>query len=512
MCFMCFYNEYRNRHKLNLIFFFVKKKIVLSLTKKNTFIVLSLSFILLMSVPSGILPTVALAPYVNTFSLFGNPSQGLQQFPQHLSNPPGQTVDWFFNVLTVLINLSTLLKTATTNVPTYVSYYTYATTTIDILKKIVSTVSSNYSNNERWSSPILPNKGYAANNTVNSGYNPLNVRSIRDSSGTTIDQIAGLLYYWLYFFNSEVSALNKTQQINHYTYEFLVNNVVTATDYSSTTLSQDVSFWINSATTTLATIINTNYSSFFGTPSSGSAWSIIQEIFTAVNVCPVDAVERIPLAYLLSPKPVTQGGSGADYTSVSKLATIVLLEVFAGTLYNNLSAITPALTKISSLYDPQTLTYVFDQAATSIQSAFTKISTYLENLNKAIVYNTVNTTLIVSPLSTDDFAFATTYTTKGSRTSSVDLNRIDGSLVPTLYHQQNYFIALQNLANYIITNDTTYSAVAPDPTYPSDFKTALVDIQTDSANVLGDFSTAISSFNSQLSIHYSRWSQNLTNI
>lgn len=443
----------------------------------------------------GLLPTTALAPYTTSFSLLAAPAQNLQQFPQSVSNAPGQTVDYFFNVLSVLLNLSQEIQNSSTG-----SLNTFATDAVGILTAIIDNVQAAFAKEYQWSSPILPYKGWAANNCVQSATNPLNVSGISSTlTSAATDSVAFLsyiLYYYLYAFNTEVK--NLSIQINQHTYAYLVNNTPSFSYNGSG--NESVAYWVNYLTEGLATILATPPSAFFNSdqPFPLIATSVFANVLTAT----VETLEHIPLYFLTYPQGTTSSSS-STYSMLKAEASNILLIIFIGLLYNTFSAITPALSKVDTLYDPKTHEYIFDTAASSIAAAFSAFASLAGPVNQTVTQTGANPGQ--NALTTKQFSYAITYTQKSSRTSSVDVNRIDGSLVPTLTRVLQLWNAVVALANEVLSPGS--------PTYNSDYITAVTALTTDTT-VAPAIQAAIDSFaaKGQLNIHYSRWSQNLTNI
>ena len=446
----------------------------------------------------GLLPTTALAPYTTSFSLLAAPAQNLQQFPQSVSNAPGQTVDYFFNVLSVLLNLSQEIQNSSTG-----SVNTFATEAVGILTAIIDNVQTAFAKEYQWSSPILPYKGWAANNCVQSATNPLNVSGIAstltgatDSSGS-VAALTYILYYYLYAFNTEVK--NLSIQINQYTYAHLVTNTPPFS-YNGSPV-QSVAEWINYLFSQLIVQMPT---SFFD--ATQSAFPLIEaSIFNNVLTATVETLEHIPLYFLTYPQgPSTSNSS--TYTTLTAEVSNILLIIFIGLLYNTFSAITPALSKVDMLYDPKTHEYIFDTAASSIAAAFSAFASLAGPVNQTVTQTGANPGQ--NALTTKQFSYAITYTQKSSRTSSVDVNRIDGSLVPTLTRVLQLWNVVVALANEVLSPGS--------PTYNSEYINAVTALTTPAANtaVADNIQAAIDSFaaKGQLNIHYSRWSQNLTNI
>ncbi|NDE17941.1 hypothetical protein EBZ80_23750 [bacterium] len=446
---------------------------------------------------ANLLPTTSLAPYSTSFSLLAAPAQNLQQFPQHVSNAPGQTVDYFFNVLSVLLNLSqTILNSA----PSGSTLAAYATEAVGILGAIIDHVQVTFAKEYQWSSPILPYKGWAANNCVQSATNPLNVSGISTtlaaSSGENdVTALTYILYYYLYAFNTEVQ--NLSIQINQHTYAHLVNNTP-AFSYNGSA-PESVSFWVDKLTTDLAAILPAK---FFNTIYS--PFPLIQSsVFNIIQTATVETLEHIPLYYLTYPQGPART-SAATYTTLVSEGSVILLIIFLGLLYNTFSAITPALNKVDTLYDPKTHEYIFSAAAGNIAHAFATFSSLAGPVNTSVTKEGDAS----NALSTKQFSYAITYTQKSARTSSIDVNRIDGSLVPTLKRLLQLWQSVRAIAQEVLT-------LAPSkPAYNSTFIADVTNLITGapSDSITKDIQDAIDSFSGQLNIHYSRWSQNLTNI
>lgn len=461
------------------------------------------------------IPTTPLAPFVNTASVLAAPNQPLQQFPVNLSNPPGQTVDWFFNVLSVIYNLLIRLQSSASNTTDVAAY---ATDSIQIIQSIYNQVQTSYAFNSQWSVPLVPFKGWAANNTVNSGNNSLNIKGIVDSippsagSAGLGSSIAFLLYYWLYAFHTETS--NANLQINHYTFNLLSEIQVQAYDYNGVEVTQSVALWIQLMTQQLQAQITLQNSppwdQFFASQVGGSAYEYIKPVLDTVTIGTTEILTRIPPPFLLSPYT----GLVSDYESNIANAAhlpLILLVIFINTFYNNLTAIASALNKISILRDPQTNVLVFEQASTNVQNALQLLygtKGYLTNLTENIVTLYYN-----SPLDNQKYGYATAFTTKSARTSSVDANRINGSLVPTLNNVLQLWQVTQYFAQQIQDYGSSGSVVCSPPfnAYTSEFQKSIQDIVSDTS-ITTSLQTAITSFDSQLYIHYSRWQQNLSNI
>lgn len=466
-----------------------------------------------MSAPlAALLPTTGLAPYATSFSLLAAPAQNLQQFPQHVSNAPGQTVDYFFNVISVLIGLNQTLI----NNESGAALTGYATNAISILTAITASVQTYFAGKFQWSSPILPYKGWAANNAVQASLNPINFTGLEQSlalagAAKTI-LLSFVLYFYTYAFNKEVSLAGS--QINYHTYEYLVNspNVTVAGVPAPTTRS--VTAWISYLESSLQTAITSTPGGlgtiFFGTSSATTLAPIQNTILDVITVATVETLEHIPLYYLMWPQP-SSSSSATTYNNLQSEAAVILIIIFAGLLYNSFSAISPALEKVYSLYDPNTLQYIFDTASDNIKNAFTAFTPLVKALNSSATNGGTNG--IGNPLTGQQFSYAITYTQKSARTTSVDINRIDGSLVPTLTRLLQVWQAVQALATYIAGKDNY--TVANDQQWNQAFRYAISGIQGDTS-ISGYIQAAITSFGptekNQLGIHYSRWSQNLTNI
>jgi hypothetical protein len=465
------------------------------------------------------IPTTALAPYQNSFSQFGATQQNLQQFPQHVSNPPGQTVDYFFNFVSYLSNttldlVNSCLGVSSTTYTNTAIIQAYASAFQNILQSINAAVSDKYASNPKWSCPILPFPGYAANNAVNSGTNPLNIGAVLNFSQqagytSTASYVAAfyIFYWWLYALYSE--TVNSSSQVNHYTYDFLINVQVTATDYDTTLKTKSVATWIAESFALFDSIYNGTYvgsnAPFPQYTADGTLAPIFETLLLTVTIATADVTDRIPILYLLSPYDASSSAAGnaTGATAINTEGPLSLFVIFLANLYNTLSSISPALNKITTLYDANGH-YVFEIAASQMALVLDQVYNYSAQVQSTIVYPSSTGNTALSPLSNQSFFTALTYTTKNARVSSVDLNRINGSLVPTLTRTLQVWTYVQYLATQI-------SVSAYFAGYNTDFKTVITNIIADTT-IATEVQTAIASFNDQLDVHYSRWSQNLTNI
>ena len=452
-------------------------------------------------------PVLGLAPYQNSFNILGASQQNLQQFPQHVSNPPGQTVDYFFNVFSLLQNLTSYAINQTNNDPSFTSLNADLNIFLSILQSILNAVSAKYATNPRWSSPIVPYPGYAANNAVNSGANPFNVSSVNSTTayGGQSQQNYGpfyIFFWWLSAIHQETQ--NSSSQVNHYTYDFLTSTTSSAVDFSATAQTYTVVQWIDVAYTNFYSNYYQSSPQWLNRNTDSSLYFLLDQVVSAITVATGEAVDRIPLFYLLAPYVTSSPfGSASEAASYKTSAPLVVFVIFSGLLYNTLTSVSPALNKISLLHDAAG-NYVFEVAASKISDVLATYTTLLSNVNKYIALNPTGGDVTTTPLSIPLFYLGTTYTVKSGRTSAVDLNRIDGSLIPTLKRIKELWLLVQSLA-------TTISASTAFGSYNGNFQSAINAVIADS-NILPWILQAIASFNTQLDIHYSRWSQNLTNI
>jgi hypothetical protein len=461
-----------------------------------------------MSGISPLNPTTPLAPYQNNFALLGAPQQNLQQFPQHLSNAPGQTVDYFFNVMGLLLNLTSAIA----NAPTSPSTVTAACGVFQtVVSAIIAQVSIAFTADPNWSSPILPYPGYAANNSVNSGSAPFNetayqvtknvigANSTTNSGGNTADpSVFYIFYWWLTALKNELDA--ELIQVNHFTWSYLAEIDVTV-GVTTKTVKQ----WIDDSWNSFNVLYETlpQYSTTDGT----SLYTLITAVVNGpVTISVTDLVDRIPLPILFA--PVATLKSSSELNSFITAAPIYMLIIISGLLYNTMSCIVPAFQKITPLYDPKTGDYVFEVAAGKVKDAFAVLTPLVSDFNSTVVSAVLGNANTV-PTSVSQFYYSSTYTSKKARESSVDLNRISGSIIPTLTRLRQLFALVKNLAGIAKgnTSGTNTCPISPNAPYVASLNGFINNLSF--ASLIDD---AIASFADQLDIHYSRWSQNLTNI
>jgi len=447
-------------------------------------------------------PILALAPYQTSMSTLSAQQQNLQQFPQHVSNPPGQTVDYFFNYLSVLTNVSQYFVDQTRNDANFNTLNTYVRTLILHLRSIRQAVNAKYADNPRWSSPILPYPGYAANNAVNSGGNPFNVATFKLIATAGSSWFAFYpVYWWLRGLNNEV--VNSSAQINHYTYDFLVSTSVTLVPIGGgAPTTQSVAQWIQDDFATLE-IEYENSPQYTQRTNASSTYNLLVSVVDGVTIASGDIIDRIPITYLLAPLTNTVLGTGSEAINLINSSPLVIFIILGGLLFNTLTSISPALDKLSPLYDASG-NYVFETAALKVATATTTYTTLLSTVASTITVTPDDGDVTKTPLSVDVFYKAQTYTLKNARTSSVDLNRINGSLVPTLNRVKQLWSTYQTVASSI-QSSSAYG------NYSTSFKNAIQAVVANTS-ITTDLTLAVDSFDSQLDIHYSRWSQNLTNI
>ena len=464
-----------------------------------------------MSGISPLNPTTPLAPYQNNFALLGAPQQNLQQFPQHLSNAPGQTVDYFFNVMGLLLNLTSAIA----NAPTSPTAVVVACTTFQtVVSAIIAQVSTSFTSDPKWSSPILPYPGYAANNSVNSGSAPFNevayqvtknvigAPSTTTSGGNATDpSVFYIFYWWLTALKNELDA--ELSQVNHFTLTYLAEIDVTVGPTTKT-----VDQWINDSWTGFNTLYELlpQYASR-STAGSGSLYTLINTVVNGpVTISVTDLVDRIPLPILFTPTTAQQ--SSSQLNDLIGASPIYMTIITSGLLYNTMSSVVPAFQKITPLYDPKTSLYVFEVAAGKVKDAFAVLTPLVSAFNTAVC-STVLVNGLTVPTSVAQFYYCTTYTSKKARESSVDLNRISGSIIPTLTRLKQLFALVQALATIALSNTvgTNTTPVSTNAAYNASLNGFIGN--TSFALLIDE---AIASFADQLDIHYSRWSQNLTNI
>lgn len=487
---------------------------------------LSPSFLSLLTQSGSIAPTFA--PSQTQLNTFSYANQQLQYFAQGQSNPPGQTVDLVLRNFTALVSL---LTSATQRNDVSATTKVYLGATIAIVNACVEGILEKFSSPQHmtWFSAILPNKGYASNNAINTVFAQANLGTL-NQTGISSDYLIRLAYVKLYAQMRDLQ--NATLQINRYTYHFMATAQVTASELytvppAPASVTKTVTEWFEYIENQWSTSGSPVWSSLepFESTSTNSFWTshtimnltgtsdFLQYILDNIGTNAVVLESITPVAYKAAP---TDNLNGNQVTAEQEGFFVFFYTVLAILLGKQLRALSIGLAKLSRLVDTDG-TAVFSSTYSSVQDAVANylpaLEAFLINSSLQGIKNGPTTTTTVGPfLDTQGLAACNSIAALDTRNASADPNRIPGSLRPTIDFQRKIVDILIHLYN-----DPAFQSPSP---YPSilqnntdDFATKLAALNTTlSSVVLPDLNDAWDSLATQADIHYGRWPFNMSNI
>jgi len=490
---------------------------------------------------STVLPTFG--SYQTNQSIATQGAQAVNQFSSWFSNTPGQTVQHIFNTLVLLRKLTQW--TITHNVSGTVTntsfpvdctdncatYQTWAQWMLAVVLKCIKASKTNFYNNPTWSCNAPPYRGWASEgsvNTYNTVINPYLDTIITSSNSTDIGRI---IYYYVYAFAIELA--NPDLQINRYTFKFVTNVAVSAPNYDNTSIvTQTMSEWFNNAdvqtgllsfTEGFLTVADPSFA-LTGTPNSQySIAPYITQLLTSCPTCTVEVVDRTPLYFLIAPLTTSSSdGNSITLLSYSIQYSIELFLILSGLLYNIIISIESALTRSQNLTDSYG-TPVFQEAAMFMTEAAGAFTLLITLINDSIVSSNASLSAVSAP----KYWQLLSYTTPSPRIGSCDINRIPGSIIPTLqfcYHMCEVIYTLSGPGYIQSTDPIDWKTL-----YVCDFQCAVVKVHgsgdigasctcsyppmtPDITIVQSLIQQTIDSLASQTDVHYGRWNQNLNAI
>jgi len=384
---------------------------------------------------------------------------------------------------------------------------------LEVVCKIVGDeMKKNYYSNPAWSSNAPPYRGWASDNPVNTSISQLN--TFLDSLVPSAKcEVIRILYFNIFAFSTELA--NADLQINQYTYKFLTNVPVLAPLYAGGYATMSVSDWFNNPSEGIlywiTTVLESTDPTFSDTSLSNAYYTLypyINQLITLVPTESLEIVSRILYKFLIAPASASSSDGGAsDLVGTQLQFSVSELIIFGGLLFNSLMAVENSLHKAQNLYDANTAVFPFTDCYDYIELA----SNYYSPLFTSLTDNVVSNIASRSALSSPNYWNVLVHTTPSARTSSVDINRIPGSLIPTLNFLRNVSSAVEQLSTWVLSNPG--SSVPATDLYSPDFITAVTAIQSNIATqVTANIQNAINSMASQTSVHSARWNQDLNAI
>lgn len=354
-------------------------------------------------------------------------SQDVFQFAPWFSNTPAQTftviVQNLVQILKILERL-TLVDEPNCSDPVPPNWQEWATLVFNILQAI----DNKYYSQLQWSSNLAPSRGWASNNSVSSYTTNLNPQY---NDKQTLIRIL-----WIKVYALSVEIKNPSVQPNRHTYAFLTEGL-TITPSGSIPVQPDVSSYLSVLLAFIETTLDPKF-------VSNSKW--ISIVLDAALSNTTSLASRLPTCVYAYESSANIDQVTATVAQTSEKLTLL---VFSVLLYNQIVALASAARKAYTL--------PFQQASTILPLLVTEAFPLVQALISS--YTTLNYQLSINEVQ----AYVSALTIPSSRDCSFDVQRINGSLVPTLEYQKAVANAILALLNNIDPNTNPY----PPPEGPS---------------------------------------------